>query len=106
MRARFGIKWLWGRVEYCSHGELAVQYSDGTLLTPYSVEQLQGAAALEGHSYFKVVQQADVPDSVVAKFAAEGWLDALWPTSCVHRFCWEQAKCMLGVVLVLQRHCG
>lgn len=76
VRARFGIKWAWGRVEYCSHGELAVQYDDGTLLSPYSTQQLRGAAPLQGHSYFRLVQQADVPAAVVAKFAAEGWLDA------------------------------
>ena len=75
VRARFGIKWAWGRVEYCSHGELAVQYDDGTLLSPYSMQQLRGAAPLQGHSYFRLVQQADVPAAVVAKFAAQGWLD-------------------------------
>jgi len=52
-----------GGVLLTSCGELAVQYSDGTLLSPYSMDQLQ-AAALEGHSYFKLVQQADVPDDV------------------------------------------
>lgn len=53
-----------------------MQYADGTVLSPYSMQQLQGAAPLEGHSYFSLVQQAEVPEAVLAKFVAEDWLDA------------------------------
>jgi hypothetical protein len=43
VRARFGrSRWLWGCVEYTSHGQLAVQYEDGSLLSPYSPQQLLG----------------------------------------------------------------
>ena len=71
MRARFGKKWCWGIVEYTSHGCLCVQYEDGDVLSPYSVEQLRGAEPVDGHSYLRLHDEANVPSSVVAMFRSK-----------------------------------
>jgi hypothetical protein len=78
VRARFGrSRWLWGCVEYTSHGQLAVPYEDGSLLSPYSLQQLLGQEAAPGHALLKLQGQGQqAPELVAAKFMQQGWLDA------------------------------